>query len=196
MKKMRRRCRKPMIRHHSPPKTRTRSKEKKKVGILTRTRKISIASVACVTSIVALLVALNQLSPNLIIVDVRNPDARFPSEARFELKNNGFFPLMDLCPSWHQLRFNMGGLDLTVGNMYPSKDEKIRRLSSGETVYIHALPSTYTDQARNVKECSYILNISFHKRFLFFRGGAATKSWNVSLRNPDNAPSQWDIKPL
>jgi len=157
---------------------------------------LKLIGVSSLVGIIGIFVALNQLRPNLVIAGVPNPDSRFESEARLEFVNNGTFILEDFHMSWQHVHLHVGINDINIGTIDNTADSYIGRLSPKESVRIPALPSTETTRAMSFSECSYVLKITFKQSFLFFRSGKLKRSWDISLRNPGNSVSQWDIKPL
>jgi hypothetical protein len=143
--------------------------------------------------VIALLVGLNQFSPNLVFTSVSNPTPAFPSEARLQFKNSAAFPLRNLRFAWRKVELEMGPIEIKSGDFENNADGI--SLSAGESTSLDALPSTIVDDAVKVKGCSYLLEATFSQRYLFIPGPKTTKTWKVALRSPINAPSQWDVTP-
>lgn len=147
-------------------------------------------------TLITILIFLNSLRPNLVLGAVRNPDARFESEARIEIKNNGTWDLVDLFRNKSDIHVKMEGTTITRGSSEYGGIDFAPKLSPGESIFVPIVPYTHMGMAGEVNECHYQLKVRFRQKILsVFTTWEMEKRWFITLRKPGNAASQWDVIP-
>jgi hypothetical protein len=178
-------------RYKGPSKPKVRPKES--FGWRTFLKQVSLAGIiGAIGGAIGIYASL----PTLTIT--RFDKRSFSSESLVNLKNSGMLAMVDVTPVWQLEHFKSaepdvkefsGAIDFHLDN------QVIGKVEGGESFSLSAMPPFYgSSEAENLQVCEYYLLIKYRPDFILFKGPELTRRWYINLRNPPNAPFEWNAQ--